>query len=294
MSARETLGRLLLEDDGASSDAIERELEARRGALGDVSARGEDDPRVLLDFLLAMARHELRFAPAPVPEERRAELAEGLARRPREATDHAQLFIDLDSTLRRAELVSRALEGGGACLAVGDDDALSLALLAMGRQDVTAVDIDARLLGYLEDEARAMGRTLRTRVVDVHEDEPDEALLDGFSVVVTDPPRSFDEAIAFLSYSARCLAPRPESRLFYADHADWNAELADVLRALAGFGLELVTRHVSASRYPLTPSWVPDLPARARALGVSEAWLRELVAAVPAHADLFELRPKPA
>jgi hypothetical protein len=287
MSAREALGELLLGVRNVSLEAVEREIDARLRTLGDVSALDEDDPRTLLAFLLAMARHELRFPPEPVSQGVCEGLTVRLARRPREEVEHAQLFIDPASTVRRAAIVSRVLrEHGGACLAVGDDDALSLALLALGHDEaLTAVDVDERLLAFLEAEARSMGKTLRTRVV-----EGDVDLLDAFTVVVTDPPRSFDEALAFLGYAARCLAPRPESRLFYADHADWNLELDDVLRALPGLGLEIVARHESAARYPLTPSWVPDLPARARSLGVDEAWLRALIAAVPAHSDLFELR----
>jgi hypothetical protein len=294
MSARELLGDLLLGATDAPLDAVERDIDARLRALGDVSALDEDDPRTLLAFLLAMARHELRFPPEPVSETLCGELAARLARRPREEVEHAQLFIDPASTVRRAALVARVLrEHGGACLAVGDDDALSLALLAMGHDEgLTAVDIDERLLSFLEAEARSMDTSLRTHVADVHEDEPSPELLDAFTVVVTDPPRSFDEAIAFIGYSARCLTPHPESRLFYADHADWNLELAEVLRELPGLGLEVVARHESAARYPLTPSWVPDLPTRARVLGVDVAWLRALIAAVPAHSDLFELRPR--
>lgn len=292
MSAAPTLSRLLLDRDDASKEALLTEIARRLEALGDLSEVDEDDPRTLLDFLLRMARHELDFAPAEAPAALRAPLEAHLSRRPAESVDHAQLFIDLDSSLRRAGIVASALGEGRACLAVGDDDALSLALLVRGvRARVVAVDIDEGLLEFLSREARAMGHALETRRVDVHEDEPPASFLDAFDVVVTDPPRSYDEAIAFLAFAARCLAPSPASRLFYADHPDWNPEHGDVIEALPGLGLELVAIHRSAHRYPLTASWVPELPRRAEALGVSADWLRALIQAVPAHSDLHELRP---
>ena len=77
--------------------------------------------------------------------------------------------------------------------------------------------------------------------------------------------------------------------LLYADHPDWNFELDRVLGSIRSLGLRRAEVLELVHRYPITATWVPRPAEKARALGVAEAWLRELVARAAGHTHLYVL-----
>lgn len=271
-----------------SESAIEGAIDACLASLN--VPLDDDDPRTLLRFLLRMARYELEErAPAfkhdPILLQRFEAL---IAARPPVSLEHAQLFIDAESAFHRAEILRRA-SSGGPILALGDDDAVSIALLILGVDRVEVADIDEPLLEFLERSAEALGSRLRTHRVDVFEEAPSDQLLERFELVFTDPPRSYEDGLAFIAYGARCLSVEPTSRLYYADHEDWNEEHASLSRALRGLGLEQRSKFDNIARYALVESWIPALDVRASALGMEASLLRELIALIPARSHLYEL-----
>lgn len=270
-----------------------------------------DDPRELAYWLLRMAAATYARLLAPLPPvhacpDRPAGLGDHawppvdgalvrrlealLAERPGADEAHCQMPIDAESALRRALVaLERAETAPGPILALGDDDAVTVALALLGAKDLVALDIDRELLDFLEASVRRAGGALRIYERDLFEDELPEALVERCGVVLTDPVRSFGPCLAFLDVAERCLAPGPRSVILYADHPDWNFELDRVLGALGSLGLRCAERIELIHRYPLTKTWVPDPEGTARALGLDPAWLEELLGRVAGFTHLHVL-----
>jgi hypothetical protein len=283
---------------------VERWVDARLEAMGierpapltlaDLDADEGDDPRELLYFLLRMAAHTYARRRDPLPPVDPAllgALEALLATRPRADEAYCQMPIDAESTLRRAlAALEHARAHPGPILAVGDDDAVTLALALLGARDLHALDVDDALLAFLEAGAASAGGRLTTHRVDLFEGALPEELADACSVVLTDPVRSYGPCLAFLDVSASCLRPGDAGLLLWADHPDWNFELDRVLAALPRLGLEHVFVRERFHRYPITETWVPDPAEKARALGLDEGFLRDLVRHTRALTHLYGLR----
>jgi len=258
-------------------------------------AEADDDPRAFLWWLLRMAQHQYArlLAPErPLDPAHLGRLRDLLASRPGAAAEHAQLCIDVPSTLQRAVAVREAMGSStGPVLAVGDDDGVVVALALLGATGLAVVDIDPRVLDWLSQGVRAVGGVLDAEVVDVLAGPVPRRFRGLAAGVVTDPPRSFEECIAFLRFSRACLAPDPAARLLWADHPDWNFEHAQVLAALPGVGLRMVEILPDLHAYPLAGVWLPDAARKARQLDVPAPWLAALMARTPAISHLYVLEP---
>ncbi len=252
-----------------------------------------DDPRELAYWLVRMAEATYTRLLAPLPPVDPAlvgRLEALLAARPGADEAHCQMPIDAASTLRRGLVaLEKARRLPGPILALGDDDAVSVALALLGAEELVAIDIDAGLLAFLAASVREVGGSLRTYERDFFEDELPEEVERRCSVVLTDPIRSFGPCLAFLDVAERCLAPDPRAVVLYADHPDWNFEQGRVLAALPSIGLHCTEVIELLHRYAITTTWVPDPDAKARALGVTPEWLRELVARVAGYTHLHVL-----
>lgn len=255
-------------------------------------ADDEADVRHALWWLVRMAERTARRALAPPPEPDRAlvqRFAELCRARPARDEEYAQLHVDPASTLRRAELVRAHLaRHPGPVLAVGDDDAVTLALALMGARDLFAVDIDERVLSFLADAAARAGAAIETRRVDVLAEPVPVELRRRCAAVIADPVRSLEPTLGFLLFGAAALRRDAPSRLFWADHPDWSFEHAEVAEALAQVGLRVVETHEDLHAYPLDEAAL-DLARIARELDLDEAWLRELATRTSAWSSLYVL-----
>lgn len=261
----------------------------RPGAVRDEPEDAEEDPRELLYWLLAMATPTYRRLLEPLPQVEPVLLArftELLRGRPTDDGEHAQMSIDATSTLRRAMVAKAQLMARpGRVVAVGDDDATTLALALLGVRNLVALDIDERVLAFLERASRELGRPIETRRFDVFEDAVPETLEGRCTVAITDPIRSEDACLAFLDVGLRCLAP--DGTLLWADHPDWNFEFEAVRATLGGQGHVVTAIHEALHEYPLTATWIQDLDDKAAHLGVPARWLRALADAVSGWTDLY-------
>ncbi|HJL03713.1 MAG TPA: bis-aminopropyl spermidine synthase family protein [Polyangiaceae bacterium LLY-WYZ-15_(1-7)] len=302
MSGEDRVAQLLGLEVGASEEALRGGAEAKIAALGlerpalfDTSDVGEEDPRELLWWLLRMAPASGRAPAAPTGEDAThvKTLRALLQTRPAADATYLQMPVDPASTLARARQVAAHLaERPGPVVAVGDDDATTLALALLGvKEELHVVDLDPRLRAWLEAAGRELGATIHTHAVDVFEDAAPAALVGRCAAAITDPIRSFEATLAFLELGAACLGDA--GRLFWADHPDWNLELEVVLRALGDRGLVLERVEEALHRYPLEERMFPDLEGKAAALGVDARWLRELVASVSGWTHLYVLGASP-
>jgi hypothetical protein len=253
----------------------------------------EDDPRELLYFLVRMAKPTYARLREPLPPVDAA-LLERLERllEARHGADEApcQMPIVPESALRRASIAfEHARAHPGPILAVGDDDAVTVALALLGLSDLHALDVDEALLAFLERAAASAGGRVRTHRVDLFEDALPAELEGRCAVVLTDPVRSYGPCLAFLHVSAACLRVGETGRLLWADHPDWNFELDRVLEPLPRLGLRQRAVHEHLHRSPITETWVPDPVGKAEALGLPEPFFRELVRRTRAFTHLYEL-----
>lgn len=259
----------------------------------------DEDPRELLWWLLRMAAHT-HAREAFVADEDRSTLVafEALVEsRPEADEEHAQMMIDARSSLARARAIRSHTTGS--VLAVGDDDATVLALALLDSKAahagrLSAADIDPAVLAFLVASAKSIGATVDARRADVFEDAPDAEWQGTFDAAVTDPVRSFDACLAFVTYARRAI--RSGGFVFLADHPDWNLELDEVLAHAADeLGLRLVQTLPLVHAYPVDATWVPDPEAKAaelaeRGVNVEASWLRALVDDVCGCTNLYVLQ----
>ncbi len=296
----QTLAKLLapagarVED--ASIDTVRSWVNARLAAHGCVQpepgADDEADVRHALFWLLRMAERTYRRAvePAPAPDAALlARFSQLLEARPPRDEAHAQLHVDPASSLRRAAHVhAHVTQHPGPVLAVGDDDAVTLALALMGVPELFAVDIDERVLAFLSESAARVGSAIEVARVDVLEEPVPAALRKRCAAVITDPIRSLDPSLGFLLFGAAAMRRDAPARMFWADHPDWSFEHGEVVETLARAGLDVVEAHEDEHAYPIDEHTL-DLSRIARELSIDEAWLRALANATCAWSSLYVL-----
>lgn len=250
------------------------------------------DVRHALYWILRMAERTYRRALAPAaPVE--PELVERflalLGCRPDREDEHAQLHVDARSSLRRAMHVATHVRAHpGPVLAVGDDDAVTLALALLGVPDLHAVDIDERILRFLSESAARVDATIHTARVDVLEEPLPPSLRRRCAAVLADPIRSYEPTLSFLLFGAAALRRDAPARLYWADDPDWTFEHDQVVEALGGAGLRVVETHEDVHAYPLDPALF-DLERIARETGADAAWLRALVESTCGWSGLYVL-----
>lgn len=261
----------------AAADA----LLARHGCGRPAPLDDEDanDVRAAFYWLVRMAERTYARAidPLPAPDPALLERFTSLLDpRPSRDEEYAQLHVDAASTLRRAEHVRAHVERHpGAVLAVGDDDAVTLALALMGVPELFAVDVDERILEFLASAAASLGTRIEVARVDVLEEPVPPSLRRRCSAVIADPIRSLEPTLGFLLFGAAALRRDAPARLYWADHPDWTFEHEEVALTLARSGLRIVETHEDLHAYPLEPG-VIDLDRVARELSLDRAWLRAL------------------
>ncbi len=118
---------------------------------------------------------------------------------------------------RRAQwLDSRYWLAGARLLLLGDHDLTSLAVCAIRPDlDVTVVDLDERLLGYIDAVATARGWRIRCLHADLRFGLP-PAAADSADLVFTDPPYTPDGMALFVSRAVACLRTAVQGRVIAA------------------------------------------------------------------------------
>ncbi len=155
---------------------------------------------------------------------------------------------------RRVEAVRRLCPPDAPVLVLGDDDWLSLALAEAGYGDVTTLDIDAKLIGRLDAEAKRRGVALKARVQDFTGPlAPDMAR--PYHLAVFDPMCTV-EGVKFFTEAALHLSNgSPDTTLFLNTHlmSLLRPGLAELRRFLDGKGLEVAEFHPAFNVYPVSP-----------------------------------------
>ncbi|OLF14616.1 bis-aminopropyl spermidine synthase family protein [Actinophytocola xanthii] len=148
--------------------------------------------------LLAAARADIAAAPAA-----------------RAALDHVS--VTAETVVRRALWLAGTFDLPGArLLCVGDHDLTSLTVAALVPElAVTVVDLDERLLEFVEDRAAARGLDVRCLYADFRFGLP-ESVAGSADLVLTDPPYTPEGVQLFLGRGVQGLRDRTTGRLVMA------------------------------------------------------------------------------
>ena len=163
-----------------------------------------------------------------------------------------QARLELDQThctvttkLHRVLLMHEAgaLDGKDILL-LGDDDLISVAIAKFaaatgtaGRlKTVTVIDTDPAVLGWIEQQTRDSGVTVRLVEHDLREPLPPD-LTESFDVACTDPPYTVAGATLFLSRAVAGLRRQPGQHVFFSFGARRPAQTLDTQRLIADLGL---------------------------------------------------------
>jgi hypothetical protein len=167
---------------------------------------------------------------------------------------HHQLPCTQATVQDRAQLVATLCDRGAPILLAGDDDLLSLELARAGFTDVTAIDIDPRILADIEAAARAEGLGVRTQAHDLSGPAP-TALVRAYALVVMDPICTPAGLRLFLEGGLRLTQDRSRTRVLLCTHL--ASQLRDGLAALrtllAAEGLALQAYLPGFGVYPNPP-----------------------------------------
>ncbi|RFS87263.1 putative methyltransferase [Actinomadura spongiicola] len=241
-------------------------------------------------------------------------MAEVIARAPRgrHVLDH--VAATAETVVRRALLLgARFWMADARLLCVGDHDLTSLAVgMIHPGVETVVVDVDERILGYIDERAAELGLDVRTRWADLRLGLPPSAV--GFAeVAVTDPPYTPDGVGLFVARGVQGLREQRRGRVLLAYGASDRTPMLALKVQNALSDLNLVSEAIfpdfnryhgaeaigsAADMYVLRPTSTSLPAADARAERFSAAIYTRGPQAVEAGArtqvsadDLADLRP---
>ncbi|WP_279339384.1 bis-aminopropyl spermidine synthase family protein [Sphaerisporangium perillae] len=181
--------------------------------------------------------------------ERMERLIEG-APRARQALDH--VAATPETVVRRALLLgARFWLPGARLLCVGDHDltSLAVAMIHPGVQ-VTVVDVDDRILAYIDDQARSLDLDVRARWGDLRLGLPPSARGQA-DLAITDPPYTPEGVGLFVARAAEGLADPERGRVLLAYGASERTPMLalKVQSALHDLNLVLEAMYPDFNRY---------------------------------------------
>ncbi len=141
--------------------------------------------------------------------------------RPRPTVDYDQGYIKEEDVMRRISFIyERGDLEGAEIIVVGDDDLISLgmALTSLPRR-IVVLEIDDRLISFINDMAKKYGFPVEARKFDVRNDI-DEDLRGKFDVFITDPVETIEGITLFLSRAASGLRGKGYSGYFGLTHQE--------------------------------------------------------------------------
>lgn len=143
------------------------------------------------------------------------------SQRPRPTADYDQGYIKEEDVMRRiAFIYERGDLENADILVVGDDDLISLGMALTGLpKKIVVLEIDDRLISFINDNAREYGFPVEARKFDVRNDI-DEDLRGKFDVFITDPVETIEGITLFLSRAASGLRGKGSAGYFGLTHEE--------------------------------------------------------------------------
>jgi len=121
-----------------------------------------------------------------------------LKNRPKPVEKYDQGYISIEAALRKLAFMIERGDVYGSIFIAGDDDLFSIALALTGLPEkIVAVDIDERLIEFINEAAEKYGLNVEAYIQDLQKEN--EALTKKFDVFVTDPVETIPGIKLFLS-----------------------------------------------------------------------------------------------
>jgi hypothetical protein len=164
---------------------------------------------------------------------------------------HDQMPCTHETAVRRVQKVEEMISREQPILLLGDDDMVSVELAAAGFSNVTAVDIDQRILDDIAAAAQKRKVSVRLAQHDLSKPFP-SALRDDYALVMFDPAYSPDSVRMFLLAGLDATQHRPGARFFISVHlmSLLRSGIAAVDRLFTEEGLEILEFHPGFNVYP--------------------------------------------
>jgi len=125
--------------------------------------------------------------------------------RPEAIEKYDQGFISAEGVIRRVEFVYERGDLNRKIFVVGDDDLFSIASALTGiPEEIVVIDIDERLINFINDVAKKYSLNVEAFVCDVQRELPED-LKRRFDVFVTDPVETIPGIKLFLSRGVSAL-----------------------------------------------------------------------------------------
>ncbi len=141
--------------------------------------------------------------------------------RPKPTADYDQGYIKEEDVMRRiAFIYERGDLENAEIIVIGDDDLISLGMALTGLpKRIVVLEIDDRLIKFINDNAKKYGFPVEARKFDVRKDI-DENLRRNFDVFITDPVETIEGITLFLSRAASGLKGEGSAGYFGLTHLE--------------------------------------------------------------------------
>jgi len=242
-------------------------------------------PERLVDFLFD---HTRAFLTHDLDQDREGvdvRLAQQFSERPAMKLRYEQQFCTPRTTQLRSQRIRQSLEPGSRVLVLGDDDLVSLALIAEpGDFQVDVLELDADLVAFLKEKG---GERLTVLEHNLRHGVP-ESMRDAYDVVTTDPPYAAEGMRFFLKCAQASLVKKPGSRLFLSTFPGLIESPDELWADLKQLGLTIENRSDHFSRYIYNNSYRVEHLAALRHLGCPLHPTTELLGFPYLYAHFFE------
>jgi predicted methyltransferase len=200
---------------------------------------------------------------------------------------YEQQFCTPHTTLQRALKISQALPNGGKVLVLGDDDLVSLALLRLGRPElsVDVLELDPDLVAFIAAQA---GSDLTILEHNLRHGVP-ESMQGAYDLVTTDPPYAAEGMRFFLDCARASMRSGADSRLYLTTYPGLIEDPEKLGRDWHDLGLTLRQRWDHFSRYIYNNSYRVEHLAALRSLGCPLHPTTEMLGFPFLYAHFFEL-----
>jgi len=139
-----------------------------------------------------------------IAEEVREDFMKIVEHRPLPVETFDQGYIGTETVLRKLAFILERGDASGSIFVVGDDDLFSIALALTGKpKKVVAVDIDERIINYINEVASEYSLPVEAYIQDVRREN--DTFRGKFDVFVTDPVETIPGIRLFLSRAALSL-----------------------------------------------------------------------------------------
>jgi len=148
-----------------------------------------------------------------IADEVKEDFVKIVERRPLPVETFDQGYISVDTVLRKLAFIMERGDAGGEIFVVGDDDLFSIALALTGKpRKVVAVDIDERIINYINEVASEYSLPVEAKIQDVRREN--KSFMGKFDVFVTDPVETIPGIRLFLSRAVSSLRGKGSSGYF--------------------------------------------------------------------------------